>query len=284
MMAPNADDAMVRWWQARARAAASPGAARDLILMNSEVDVRAVLPAVQAPTLVLHRAGDRDSHADEGRYIASRIPGARFVELAGDDHVPWIDADQILDEVEEFLTGTRPMPLADRVLATVLFTDIVDSTGRAAALGDRAWGDLLASHHDAVRRELARFGGREIDTAGDGFLAIFDGPARAVRCARAIATAVEAARDQDPRRPSHRRGGARWGRCAGDRRAHRGTSRGAGRSERGARVEHRARSRGGLRDRVHRPRDARAQGSARQVAASGSCVSSRGSAALMSRP
>ena len=274
MMAPNADEAMIRWWQARARAAASPGAARDLILMNSEVDVRAVLPAVQAPTLVLHRAGDRDSHAAEGRYIASRIPGARFVELAGDDHVPWIDADQILDEVEEFLTGTRPMPLADRVLATVLFTDIVDSTGRAAGLGDRAWGDLLASHHDAVRRELARFGGREIDTAGDGFLAIFDGPARAVRCASAIATAVEqlGIRIRAGLHTGEVR--ARWRRCAGDRRAHRGTGRGAGRSERGARVEHRARSRGRLGDRVRRPRDARAQRGAGRMAAPGGSVAS----------
>jgi class 3 adenylate cyclase len=185
-MAPNADEAMVRWWRARARASASPGAARDLILMNSQVDVRAVLPAVRVPTLVLQRRGDRDSRLEEGRYIASRIRGARMVELEGDDHVPWIDSDQVVDEVEEFLTGVRHGPEPDRVLATMLFTDIVGSTERAIELGDRRWRDLLGRHHDLVRRELERFHGREVDTAGDGFLATFEGPARAIRCARTI--------------------------------------------------------------------------------------------------
>jgi class 3 adenylate cyclase len=191
-MCPGADEAMARWWATRARAAASPGAARDLVLMNSLIDIREILPTIQAPTLVLHRTGDLDSKVDEGRYIASRIPGARFVELAGDDHVPWIDADQVVDEVEEFVTGVRPAPEPDRVLATVLFTDIVGSTEQAAALGDRRWRELLTAHHAAVRRELERFHGREIDTAGDGFLATFDGPARAIRCAGA---AVGAARE-----------------------------------------------------------------------------------------
>jgi class 3 adenylate cyclase len=185
-MIPNADPIMRRWWAARARAAASPGAARDLILMNSQIDVRHVLPAISAPTLVLHRTGDRDSRPEEGRYIAGRIPGARFVELSGDVHVPMIDADQIVDEVEEFLTGTRPARDPDRVLATVLFTDIVGSSQRAAELGDRAWRELLGGHHAVVRRQLERFQGREVDTAGDGFLATFDGPARAVRCGYAI--------------------------------------------------------------------------------------------------
>jgi pimeloyl-ACP methyl ester carboxylesterase len=185
-MAPNADEAMVRWWRARARASASPGAARDLILMNSQVDVRAVLPAIRVPTLVLHRRGDRDSRPEEGRYIAGRIKGARFVELEGEDHVPWIDSDQVVDEIEEFLTGVRHGPEPDRGLATMLFTDIVGSTVRATELGDRRWRDLLERHHDLVRRELERFQGREIDTAGDGFLATFEGPARAIRCARAI--------------------------------------------------------------------------------------------------
>jgi pimeloyl-ACP methyl ester carboxylesterase len=185
-MSPSADEAMARWWAARARAAASPGAARDLILMNSQIDVRALLPAIRVPTLVLHRSGDRDSRPDEGRYIAERIPGARFVELRGDDHFPSIDADQILDEVEEFLTGVRPTPEPDRVLATVLFTDIVGSTERAAELGDRAWRDLLRDHHAVVRRELGRFRGDELDTAGDGFFATFDGPARGIACAQAI--------------------------------------------------------------------------------------------------
>ena len=189
-MAPNADGAMVRWWRARARASASPGAARDLILMNSQIDVRAVLPAIQAATLVLHRRGDRDSRPEEGRYIADHIKGARFVDLSGEDHVPWIDPDQILDEVEEFLTGVRPIPEAERVLATVLFTDIVRSTELAAELGDRRWREVLASHHVSVREQLDRFRGREVDTAGDSFLATFDGPARAVRCAAAARDAV----------------------------------------------------------------------------------------------
>ena len=191
-MAPNADDALRRWWIARARAAASPGAARDLILMNAQVDVRDVLGSVQAPTLVLHRTGDRDSSVDEGRYIAERIPRARFVELPGEDHLVVVDADQIVDEVEEFLTGARPPRESDRVLATILFTDLVASTETAAQMGDRAWAEVLAQHHRAVRRELERFGGEEIDTAGDGFLALFDGPARAVRCALAIRERLEA--------------------------------------------------------------------------------------------
>jgi class 3 adenylate cyclase len=185
-MAPTADEQMVRWWRARARASASPGAARDLILMNSQIDVRPVLPAVRVPTLVLHRRGDRDSQLDESRYIAARIPGARFVELEGEDHVPWIDSDQVLDEVEEFLTGVRRGPELDRVLATVLFTDIVRSTERAVEVGDRRWRHLLERHHELVRRQLERFRGEEVDTAGDGFLATFDGPARAIRCAQAI--------------------------------------------------------------------------------------------------
>jgi class 3 adenylate cyclase len=189
-MIPNANPIMRRWWAARARASASPGAARDLILMNSQIDTRQVLSAISVPTLVLHRTGDLDSRVEEGRYIAERIPGARFIELRGDVHVPVIDGDQILDEVEEFLTGTRPSREPDRVLATVLFTDIVGSSQRAVELGDRAWRELLGAHHRVVRRQLERFEGREVDTAGDGFLATFDGPARAVRCGSAIRQAV----------------------------------------------------------------------------------------------
>jgi len=189
-MSPSADDAMAGWWAARARAAASPGAARDLILMNSQIDVRALLPAIRVPTLVLHRSGDRDSRPEEGRYIAERIPGARFVELPGDDHFPSIDGDQILDEVEEFLTGERGAADPDRVLATVLFTDIVGSTEIAAERGDRAWRELLERHHSLVRRQLLRFRGKEVDTVGDGFFASFDGPARAIRCACAVVDAV----------------------------------------------------------------------------------------------
>jgi len=185
-MAPGADESFARWWMARARAAASPGSARDLVVMNSQADVRDVLPAVQASTLVIHRVGDRDARVEEGRYIAAHVPGARFVELPGDTHVPFWEPDDVVDEVEEFFTGVRPTHVADRVLATVLFTDLVGSTERADALGDRAWAELLERHHQVVRRELARFGGEEIDTAGDGFLAMFDGPARAIRCALSI--------------------------------------------------------------------------------------------------
>jgi len=159
--------------------------------MNSFVDVRDILPTIQVPTLVLHRTGDHDVALPEGRYLAARIPGARFVELAGDDHlVSAGDVDALADEIEEFVTGTRPIPEPDRILATVLFTDIVGSTQRAVELGDRRWSELLGAHDAAVRRELERFRGREVDTAGDGFLATFDGPARAVRCALSIGGAV----------------------------------------------------------------------------------------------
>ena len=189
-MAPNADAAMTSWLQRRARASLSPAGVRDLILMNSVADVRSLLGSVQCPTVVLHRTGDRDASVDEGRYIAARIPGASFVELPGDDHMPMVDPDQILDEVEEFLTGVRPAGTTDRVLATILFTDLVGSTERATALGDAAWTDLLVEHNAAVRRELARFGGEEIDTAGDGFFVLFDGPARAIRCGLAVRHAL----------------------------------------------------------------------------------------------
>ena len=189
-MIPNAEPAEIAWFERRGRASLSPAAARDLILMNSKVDVRELLPTVQCPTLVLHRAGDRDSRVDEGRFLAERIPGARFVELPGDVHVPWVDMDPILDEVEEFLTGVRRGHASDRVLATILVTDLVGSTKKAQALGDAAWAGLLSAHNDAVRRELARFAGEEIDTAGDGFLALFDGPARAIRCAIEIREAL----------------------------------------------------------------------------------------------
>jgi pimeloyl-ACP methyl ester carboxylesterase len=185
--APSADPALRAQIGTFFRRSASPGAALALLRMNTQIDVRGVLPAVRVPTLVLHRTGDLDANVEEGRWIAGRIPGARFVELSGSDHVPWVgDTDALVDEVEEFLTGIRRGSEPDRVLATILFTDIVDSTATAASLGDRAWHDLLQAHQTGVRRELARFRGREIDTAGDGFFCAFDGPARAVRCAGAI--------------------------------------------------------------------------------------------------
>lgn len=191
-MWPGADAAGEAWFARMGRAALSPAAARDLILMNSQVDVRDLLPAVQCPTLVLHRTGDLDSNVAEGRYVASRIPGARFMELPGDIHVPWGDADQVIDPIQEFLTGVRPTAPVVRVLATILFTDIVGSTDRLQTMGDAAWSELLQRHHDAVRRELPRYGGIEVDTAGDGFHARFDGPARAIRCGVAIRDAVRA--------------------------------------------------------------------------------------------
>src|SRR5438105_7173832 len=174
------------------RRCASPGAAVALMRMNTNVDVREVLPTIRVPTVVMHRTDDRDASVEEGRYIASHIPGARFVEFPGADHSWWTqDGDALLDEVEELVTGVRPAPEPDRVLATVLFTDLVGSTQRVRELGDRGWAELLARHHTAVRRELEHFRGREVDTAGDGFLATFDGPARAIRCALALRAAVE---------------------------------------------------------------------------------------------
>jgi class 3 adenylate cyclase len=145
---------------------------------------------VQSPTLVMHRTGDRDSNVVEGRYLAEHIPGARFLELPGEDHIPHVNSDQILDEVEEFLTGTRPAPVSDRVLATVLFTDLVGSTERARELGDSAWAELLERHNELVRGQLARFGCEEIDTAGDGFLALGEGPTSTIRCALCVRDAV----------------------------------------------------------------------------------------------
>jgi class 3 adenylate cyclase len=152
-----------------------------------------VLPAVHVPTLILHRTSDRLTDVGHARYMAAHLPDAMLKELPGEDHL-WTagDADAIVDEIAEFLTGTRHGAAADTVLATVLFTDIVGSTQKAAALGDRAWRDVLAQHQALVRRKLAEYRGREVNTAGDGFLASFDGPARAVRCARAI---VDASRD-----------------------------------------------------------------------------------------
>jgi pimeloyl-ACP methyl ester carboxylesterase len=192
-MAPSAmgDPALMRRVATFFRRSASPGAAAALYRMNSQIDTRAVLPAIAAPTLVVCRQGDREVTTEESRWIAGQIPHGRYVELPGADHLPWLgDADGLLDEVEVFLTGVRRGPDLDRRLATVLFTDIVGSTATAAALGDRRWHELLEEHHELVRRQLDRFGGREIDTAGDGFFATFDGPARAVRCAWEVGAAV----------------------------------------------------------------------------------------------
>jgi pimeloyl-ACP methyl ester carboxylesterase len=169
---------------------ASPAEALAFMRMAFEIDVRHVVPSVNVPTLILHRTDDSVCHVENARWLARNIKGARYVELPGIDHVPWSDGDDMLAEIQEFLTGVREPVDPDRVLATVLFTDIVGSTARALELGDRRWHDLIEQHHALVRRELERFRGREVDTAGDGFLATFDGPARALRCARAITETV----------------------------------------------------------------------------------------------
>ena len=185
------DPELRQWWARLQRAAASPGMVRNIFGLYPELDIRQVLPVIQAPTLVLHRRDDRMINVEMGRYISDHVPGAKFVELEGTDHLFFTgDADAIVDEIQEFLTGARPLPPVDRVLATVLFTDIVDSTQRAVELGDQRWKELLTKHDAQVRRQLERFQGREVNTTGDGFVATFDGPARAIRCATAIRDAV----------------------------------------------------------------------------------------------
>jgi pimeloyl-ACP methyl ester carboxylesterase len=182
-----ADPAFTKRLATYFRQSASPGDAAALLRMNTEIDIRAVLPTIRVPTLIIHRTGDVDSKVEEGRWIASQIPGAKFVELPGVDHLPWVgNQDRVLDEVEQFLTGRLAPAEPDRVLATILVTDIVSSTERAAELGDLAWKELLERHHSIVREQLRAFRGVEVDTAGDGFLAMFDGPGRAIRAAVAI--------------------------------------------------------------------------------------------------
>lgn len=185
------DEAARQWWRRWVLASASPGTVLALRRMNSELDARHTLAAIHVPALVLHRSGDRTNPPAEGRYIAQRIPGAEFVELPGVDHAFWVDPAQITQEVERFVRpiweqGEWELFEPERVLATVLFTDLAGSTEKLAELGDRRWRELLSEHHARVRRQLARYSGRELDTAGDGFFAAFDGPARAIRCACAI--------------------------------------------------------------------------------------------------
>jgi class 3 adenylate cyclase len=188
-----ADDPEVRrWWAKLLRTGTSPAGIEALLRLYTGIDARQVLPTIAAPTLVLHRKRDRMVPFDAARAIAEAVPGARLVALDGDDHLPFANPDQIMDEVEEFLTGHRSPPEPDRVLATVMFTDIVDSTSRAARLGDHRWRELLERHDQLVRREIERHRGREVKTMGDGFLAIFDGPARAIRSATSACQAVRA--------------------------------------------------------------------------------------------
>jgi pimeloyl-ACP methyl ester carboxylesterase len=166
-----------RAWRGRVQTNACPPAAAEAFMrMAFDIDVRHVVPAINVPTLIVHAAGDQVCHVENARFLARAIPGARYVELPGGDHVPWFDPDETIAEIREFLTGTREARTPNRMLATVLFTDLVGSTARAAELGDRRWRDLVEQHHAAVRRELGRFDGSEMDTAGDGFFATFDGP------------------------------------------------------------------------------------------------------------
>ena len=193
LTAPSAasDPQLQRWAARYMRLSAAPLTSSRMYRWVLLLDVRSVLPSVRAPTLVLHRVDNRHYRPPMGRYLAEHIKGARYVELTGSDwYPPFLDADPLLDEIEEFLTGTRPPPAQGRILATVLFTDIVSSTEAAASLGDEGWLRLRSAHDAIVRSQLQRFRGTEVVTTGDGFLATFDGPARAVRCAWEIAAAV----------------------------------------------------------------------------------------------
>lgn len=186
------DAAFQRWWGRNERLGASPAAVTALMRMNSQIEISGILPAVRVPTLVIHRTGDQTVSVEGGRDVAANIPGARLLELPGNDHIFYVgdNAEDISDAIEEFLTGSRGPVVTDRVLATVLFTDIVGSTEKATELGDQRWHHLLDDHHATIRRVLARFRGHEVKTTGDGFLATFDGPARGVRCACAIAEEI----------------------------------------------------------------------------------------------
>jgi pimeloyl-ACP methyl ester carboxylesterase len=184
------DEQFRSWWGRNMRAAASPAAARAYTEMTLQTDVRPLLGSIHVPTLVMHRTGDQLVSVDGARFIAASIPDARFLEFPGDDHVFRAEDDDVFVALEEFVTGQPARWHTERVLATVLFTDIVGSTERAAAVGDRAWNDLLVAHHGVVRRQLELYRGREVDVAGDGFFATFDGPARAIRCACAIRDAL----------------------------------------------------------------------------------------------
>ena len=189
------DARQVAWWTRLQRVGSSPGAQLAQERVFRDMDIRRLLPAVGVPALVLHRVDDEVEPVGAGRYVAKAIPGARYVELDGADHWPWAgDRASLVREIERFVTDLRDDEESERnrVLATVLFTDIVDSTSQSAVLGDRRWRELRAQHDRIVRGQLARHRGREVKTMGDGFLATFDGPARAVRCARAICASVDA--------------------------------------------------------------------------------------------
>jgi class 3 adenylate cyclase/pimeloyl-ACP methyl ester carboxylesterase len=186
------DLAFQRWWGKMERLGSSPAGVVAYVRMNIPIDISDIVSTIRVPTLVIHRTDDKIVNVEAGRFLAQHIHGARYIELPGVDHLPFVgdNAGDIDDAIEEFLTGSRPTVAVDRVLATVLFTDIVGSTEKAAALGDRRWRDLLDHHHTTIRRSLSRFRGHQIKTTGDGVLATFDGPARGVRCACAIADEI----------------------------------------------------------------------------------------------
>lgn len=185
------DERMRRAWSRYERQAASPGSTIAIVRLIYESDVREILPVIGVSTLVIHRADARGFGVEHGRYLGKHIEGAKYVELPGIDNLIWAgDQDAVVAEIQDFVTGIRPAPDPHRVLATVLFTDIVGSTRLAAEIGDERWQSLLAEHHRVARRQLERFGGHEVKTVGDGFLATFDGPARAIRCAAAIRDGV----------------------------------------------------------------------------------------------
>jgi pimeloyl-ACP methyl ester carboxylesterase len=187
----DADPAYIESIARYMRAAASPSAVYAYEQMNGQIDTRSILPSIQAPTLVMNRSGDPCANVEAARDMASRIPGAKFKEYPGHSHSMMLDdMETVLSDIQEFITGERPIDSSDRILATVLFLDIASSTERAAELGDIAWRNVLNSYYAIVRKELSRFRGKETNTTGDSFLATFDGPARAVRCALAITLAV----------------------------------------------------------------------------------------------
>ena len=268
--APSLDeDPAAREWLGRyRRSAMSPDGIKKVLQMFLEIDVRHVLPSVNVPTLVIHRHGDRVVNWRASKWMAEQIPGAVRVELPGQDHFPWAgDSDAIVEEVRAFLTGTRVDDEADRVLATVMFTDVVGSTERAASLGDRRWTELLDAHDNAVRRELVAFRGHEVKTTGDGFLATFDGPARGIRCRACDPFGGERAGPRCPRRAAHGRDRTSQRRHRRPRGSHqparlRGHAAGGDR-----RVEHGQGSRRGVRHRVRGPRRTRTEGRSRPLEA-----------------
>jgi len=192
LLAPGSDADFRRWWAANLRASMSPAAARAMVAMNAAIDVREALPAIHVPTLVIHRIGDAATPVEGGRFLAEHIEGATLVELPGPEHFPWMgDAESLLVAIEGFVTGERSGSVSNQALASMLFTDIVSSTEKAARLGDREWGSLLKTHDGIVASEVSRHEGREVKNTGDGSLSVFEGPARAARCFLSIASQVE---------------------------------------------------------------------------------------------